>query len=490
MIICELHMKNFGRFSDKKIDLAPGINLVTGRNEAGKSTAAQFVKAMFFGMKKGRGRAAGKDMFQHYAPWNGSNPEGAMVFSCNGRTFKLNRRFPDGEELFCVDDGELLSVAEGDLEMLLGGVSEGLYRNAVYTGAGDLFPGEDLSERLGSYLLNMESTKEEQADVQVATAYLKALKKEAESEYRMQYRMRQERLDKLRIQMEEARSDAADIREKQKQLEDKYESDRESLESGTEEKPSLPGLLQAAFCGLLAVIFVTMDHMIPGVVMAVIGIILLFAGGKRTTNSEEETYKVFEKSELEYRIKKEHLEEDYMDEVRSFRNYEEQYRRALEPGKEELKWQQKAGDCEMAIGKIKEAAEVLASGWSGRLEELASEILSGITGGRYYGLKIGSRMCLSVTDGERVLRPDQLSFGTREQIWVSVRLAAAMFLSEEDMPLVFDDAFLSWDDFRLSAMLRWLEGCGRQILLFSGSAREERILKENGLKYTKIILDE
>jgi len=204
MIIRELYMNNFGRFADKRIIFGPGINLITGKNESGKSTIAQFIKVMLFGMKKARGRAAGKDVFHRYAPWNQNGPEGSMLFSCNGKVFRLNRRFPEGEELFCVDDGEVLKVAEGDLEVLLGGLGEGLFRNTVYTEAGDLFPGEDLSERLGTYLLNMESTGEEQADVREAVNYLKNLRKEAESEYRMQYRLRQQQLDRLRMQMEDA----------------------------------------------------------------------------------------------------------------------------------------------------------------------------------------------------------------------------------------------------------------------------------------------
>ena len=138
MIIRELYLKNFGRFSDRRIVLTSGINLITGRNESGKTTGAQFIRAMLFGMKKGRGRASGKDVYHRYAPWGRERPEGSMVFECNGREFRLNRSFPDGEELFCIDDGEVLNISEGDLEVLLGGLGEGLYVNTVHAGAGEL----------------------------------------------------------------------------------------------------------------------------------------------------------------------------------------------------------------------------------------------------------------------------------------------------------------------------------------------------------------
>ena len=243
--------------------------------------------------------------------------------------------------------------------------------------------------------------------------------------------------------------------------------------------------------GLLAVVFVSMDHVIPGIIMAAAGFFLLIQSGRKNTRSsldpgEQEP----KKREMEYLIRKEHLEESFAEANRIYRNCESQYREALEAGEEEQKWQQRARECEMAASGIKKAAEALMSDWSGRLEQAASDILSGITAGKYYGLRIGTRMELTVTDGERVLDSDRLSYGTREQIWISVRLAAAMFLSEEAMPLVFDDAFLSWDDDRLAAVLCWLADCGRQILLFAGTGREQRILEKNGLKYDKIMLDE
>lgn len=58
------------------------------------------------------------------------------------------------------------------------------------------------------------------------------------------------------------------------------------------------------------------------------------------------------------------------------------------------------------------------------------------------------------------------------------------------MPLVFDDAFLTWDDVRLSQLLEYLAGCGRQVLIFTGQNREELLLIGEKLSYHKIMLDE
>ena len=57
MKLTEMTLKNFGKFTEKNIRLSEGINLVYGENESGKSTVHTFLKAMLFGLERGRGRA-------------------------------------------------------------------------------------------------------------------------------------------------------------------------------------------------------------------------------------------------------------------------------------------------------------------------------------------------------------------------------------------------------------------------------------------------
>ena len=68
MVITELYIKNFGKFSDRRIRLHDGVQVISGENEYGKSTIHAFIRAMLFGMERGRGRAAAKDDFTRYEP--------------------------------------------------------------------------------------------------------------------------------------------------------------------------------------------------------------------------------------------------------------------------------------------------------------------------------------------------------------------------------------------------------------------------------------
>lgn len=54
MKLRELKLKNFGKFHDKSIQLQDGINVICGENESGKTTIHTFIKAMLFGLERGR----------------------------------------------------------------------------------------------------------------------------------------------------------------------------------------------------------------------------------------------------------------------------------------------------------------------------------------------------------------------------------------------------------------------------------------------------
>ena len=83
MRITELVLKNFGRFTDKRIGLTDGINIIYGENESGKSTLHTFLKGMLFGMERKRGRAAATDTFSTYEPWENPNYyAGILRFEC------------------------------------------------------------------------------------------------------------------------------------------------------------------------------------------------------------------------------------------------------------------------------------------------------------------------------------------------------------------------------------------------------------------------
>ena len=72
MRFLDLYIKGFGKFHDTFVSFEDGLNLVYGKNEAGKSTIHTFIRGMLFGIERQRGRAAKNDLYSKYEPWKGS----------------------------------------------------------------------------------------------------------------------------------------------------------------------------------------------------------------------------------------------------------------------------------------------------------------------------------------------------------------------------------------------------------------------------------
>ena len=58
MKLLNLHISGFGKFQDQDVSFEDGLNVVYGKNEAGKSTLHTFIRGMLFGIEKQRGRAS------------------------------------------------------------------------------------------------------------------------------------------------------------------------------------------------------------------------------------------------------------------------------------------------------------------------------------------------------------------------------------------------------------------------------------------------
>ena len=85
MIIKDIRLTNFGKFNHKMVTLEPGLNIVYGENEAGKTTLHTFIRGMLFGIEKQRGKASGKDLYTKYEPWeNPANYHGMMRIESDG----------------------------------------------------------------------------------------------------------------------------------------------------------------------------------------------------------------------------------------------------------------------------------------------------------------------------------------------------------------------------------------------------------------------
>ena len=82
----------FGKLDDVTLELGPGLNVLYGKNESGKSTWCDFLRAMFYGIDtKERDRQTALADKNKYMPWSGKLMEGRVVLQHKDRTITLER---------------------------------------------------------------------------------------------------------------------------------------------------------------------------------------------------------------------------------------------------------------------------------------------------------------------------------------------------------------------------------------------------------------
>lgn len=155
----------------------------------------------------------------------------------------------------------------------------------------------------------------------------------------------------------------------------------------------------------------------------------------------------------------------------------------LSQKREELaRLQQEYDAITLAMTALEQANIILKNRFSPALGARAAEIFSALTDGRYDKVLLSQDMALSAEQsGDPMSRSIRLlSQGTADQLYLAVRLAiCGMVLPEEKhVPLILDDALVSFDDRRLRAALDVLlaESEQRQILLFTCQTRERDYL--------------
>lgn len=93
MKILNLKINNFGKISNKEIDLKPNINVIYGENESGKSTLLKFILGMFYGVSKNKNGKFTSD-YEKYTPWNEKEFSGKLKYNLdNGKQYEIFREF-------------------------------------------------------------------------------------------------------------------------------------------------------------------------------------------------------------------------------------------------------------------------------------------------------------------------------------------------------------------------------------------------------------
>lgn len=195
MYLNKLLLKDFGKFHNKEITLKPGLNLIYGENEAGKSTVKEFIVGMLYGIDKSRGLAARLDTYELHKPLYSNGYSGKAYINYNGKNHLIERsflRFNRTVSVMDVQSGRELPLRNANtLHGTMFDLDKNTYVNTLCIGEHGATPGKELANELDNYLANLTTTGSADIDKAAAIANLKERRREFDT------KLIQKMLDKI-----------------------------------------------------------------------------------------------------------------------------------------------------------------------------------------------------------------------------------------------------------------------------------------------------
>lgn len=186
MKILDIYINGFGKFHGRNLTFGDGLNIVYGKNEAGKSTIHTFIRGMLFGIERQRGRVSRNDLYHKYEPWENSQTyEGQIRLVHKEHIYRIERTFQKNKKEFKIVDetaGREVEPTKAFLDDLLCGLSETAYINTVSISQLKSATDEGMVSELKNYIANLNNSGNLALNVTKAAALLKSQKKELESQ--------------------------------------------------------------------------------------------------------------------------------------------------------------------------------------------------------------------------------------------------------------------------------------------------------------------
>ena len=177
MYLNKLLLKDFGKFNNREIDLKPGLNLIYGENEAGKTTVKEFVVGMLYGIDKSRGLGAKLDNYELRKPLDGRGFSGKAYIKHNGRNYLIERSFLRHNrrtDVMDVQSGRPVSLKnKNSLYGTMVDLDKNTYVNTLCIGEHGAAPGKELANEMNNYLANLSTTGSADIDKGLAIDRLK-----------------------------------------------------------------------------------------------------------------------------------------------------------------------------------------------------------------------------------------------------------------------------------------------------------------------------
>lgn len=186
MKLIDLHIDGFGKFHDFSVSFQDSLNIIYGKNEAGKSTIHTFIRSILFGVDPANGVPSPNDLYMHYKPWeNGDIYKGSLRLEYENQIYRLERNLLKEEQSFLVYNENTRQELDDDtanefMNQLLYGLTKVSYDNTISIGQLKSATEVGMVSELKQYISNLNSTGNIALNVSKATEYLEQQKQDFE----------------------------------------------------------------------------------------------------------------------------------------------------------------------------------------------------------------------------------------------------------------------------------------------------------------------
>lgn len=461
MIIKSVYISHFGCLRGKFISFEKRINVISMPNESGKSTIAEFIRVMLYGVTSNRFNQRKK-----YMPFGSTSMSGEMNVELDGREYIIKRTFgmrKADDTISVIDAVSGAEVKEYSVDcpgFVMCGINGDSYENTCYIKQLSSKIDNSSAGEIQNKLLNLTQNSDEEYSYRNAMGILDSAVRELEgpkgkikATYAILNDLALKKSSKVKIKEELEKTEIL-----LKQISGEGNGVKENKLFWLVWVPVFVFLCLAMVLNFKAL-------------FAVLTIFSFCFALWLTLREKKKTLQYAEKAKQRgfYESKRETLRKQYEDiDISQI----EIYKQKLE------KYNVMLNDLNTAKDALTSAFQQLQMDYSPKLNSIACRIFKNITDGKYVEFKVDDQYGVKVRDCENnLVSGEYLSGGTYDQIYFSLRMALVELLGGK-MPLILDDAFALYDDARTKKAIEYLKNTENQVLLFSCQTREMKLKEE------------
>ena len=154
MKLVNCYIENFGGLSHYSMDFQDGLTIIQEPNGFGKTTLAEFIRAMFYGFPRKKGKLGKR---QKYTPWSGAKCRGHLTFEHEGVQYRIERTFGatgkgDTCKIYDLTTGRETDRFSAEVGLELFGLDADSFERSTYlpqNGDGDNLTTDSIRAKLG-----------------------------------------------------------------------------------------------------------------------------------------------------------------------------------------------------------------------------------------------------------------------------------------------------------------------------------------------------